>query len=732
MESRATPASRFAAAARTGFAVFLVVLVLAMFPYTRQPTAQVKELLVRLAGFALPVLLLLGRPRRAAGAGIAAPFVAGFLLAETLAWAVNPFRGHASEWLTMLLAYGGLYSAAACAFREPGRTRAPFLALNFAVLVSTLYAVAQRLGLDPMPWAGEHLRTDVYASLPGTFGNPNLAAHTLILCIVATCFLGARVGWRWTWLFLAPFTLHLYATTQRAGWLGLGAAGLLTLTVLLVRRRGLRPKRAVASALLTAAAAGLLLAVLALAAFRVASGSALPTDRSLLLRGTTYAEAGRMAAERPLRGYGPGNYRIHNPRYWSAFSESWYANKRYTKEYVHNEVLETAVDAGIVNGLLYGAMFAAGIVAGLYLAFAAADPDRRRFGLMAAAFFTAFLVDGMFGFNFHAPVSGALAVTVLGMTDGVYGAVAAPVRAWPRQPVVRTAGTAAAVLALALVAGHGVRVFAAEWLLARGNAQAYWGMREEAAATLARAERLAPWNEEIPRAAGHNQQARGPAGFAGAAAAFERARRDAPWALATLIAQQQAQLNRALLAREQGRPEWREALGRPVATAARAQALCPVLPEAQTTLGVAALLGAESAGARRERVETLRAARDHFQRALVFGTRNPERPLAQCAAIARTLGDRHGEWDAWKQVLQADPGNSEALKGLFALAADEESREALADLLQRELERAEADAAIGVHAHTRLMLARARVARLQNGPGGAARLWEARAAALLR
>src|SRR5690606_13279921 len=134
---------------------------------------------------------------------------------------------------------------------------------------------------------------DTYTNLPATYGNPNFAAHALILAfIMLAClvFSGERRA-----LWLAPLMFfHFYSTDQRAGWIALAGAAFLAGAAWLFLRAPRRPVLSVAGVLTLFAAAGVAAAAGAMYVTHARTGHVFPLDLSLLLRYQSYLSATNM------------------------------------------------------------------------------------------------------------------------------------------------------------------------------------------------------------------------------------------------------------------------------------------------------------------------------------------------------------------------------------------------------------------------------------------------------
>jgi len=395
---------------RKAIGVLAVLLVLAMFPYSEDPTGDIKYLIASwgsallLAAWVYGVARLGWPIRRPA---IFLEVLLLFLALHVLASILSSFRMNSFAELGKLWYWLALYLVASQVYNDERQIRRLMLVVCGAVAVASLYGlIIQKFGFDKFPWSD--VTGDVYTNLPATFGNPNFAAHTLILAIIMAVYLATE--WRMAWClgFAALFLVHLRFTGQRAGWIALLAALLLLVVHALVRRRVKRPVRSAVIALLVTGALGVLGIAGAMGVSKAATGSAYPLDLSLLIRYKSYASAAAMILRHPVLGWGTGNYRIEYPPFWTPYEQRWFGEEMRLNAHVHNDLLEFAADAGLPAAGLYLVFLVLGIGYGLHMAATLKEPLKRRLGLAFAALFMAFLVDGQFGFNVQVPVSAAI------------------------------------------------------------------------------------------------------------------------------------------------------------------------------------------------------------------------------------------------------------------------------------------------------------------------------------
>ncbi len=450
--------------------IWIVALVLALYPYTSDPATPIKQLLT--AAIAVLTVLAVGWASfrgdvtwrwKLPGFALLLSWLGVFAIAAICshypAYSLNAMRG----WFGFALM--GFLVAQIC--RNPETFWRIAVWIVAAVAFSSVYGHAQGFGWDPFPWAIKN--SEEYRGLPSTYANPNFAGHTLLLAILLALGLLAQ-GQRWTralaGVALLLMTAHIYRTGMRGAWLGLGAAVVL-MTVYAYRARQARdPERAATTTFLTLALGAAVAATLLLGVLLFARGENAPhPGSSSVLRLNGYQGAARMALDRPLLGFGPGVYTLENAPYWTDFEKRWFAVEGRKNDHVHCEALESAVDAGFPGAFLFFAVLSYAIWTALRLA--GRSPAHHRAGLTLAAAFVAFAVDGLVGFNLRVPVSSGLFFVLFGALEGM----SAPSLGSPRGRIF--APTLLLIFSLCL-AGVEALAFRAETLFQRGVGALQW------------------------------------------------------------------------------------------------------------------------------------------------------------------------------------------------------------------------------------------------------------------
>lgn len=690
---------------RVALGVFFVLLTLTITPWTPDPAGDIKRLILSVgaAGLALAWLTAswrLGVPARRPRLFL--ELLLGLLLFYAASTLLSPYPMWSIGELVFFLALFGVYFVASQVYTHESQVHALFLFVCGAMAAASAYAFCQKAGFDPFPWTDRE--EDVYTNLPGTFGNPNYAAHMLVPAMFLAGCLALRRATAWCAGFLGVFALYQYWTEQRGGLIAIAAAIVLLLCAGLARRviKG-ATRRAVVTLVLVAA-----LGMAGIGAYmlqnRLRNGTALPLDGSLLIRYNGYLNAAAMVLDHPLLGHGPGVFALSTPAYWTAFEQQWFAQEQRMNAHVHNDLFEVAVDAGLPAAGLYLAVLVVGVCFGLLMAWRATGADRRRLGLTFAACLFAFLVDGLFGFNLRVPVSATLLFLLLGVMEGLYGREAA---AHPeglssgRLGKAWRVGMAGLAIACAV---WGALVFSSQFLLQQGlryhmraikvvnaspqerkgvdpkEATAFVKSETQKARQLLEAgERLAPWNHLLAGRLGELAMAVGD--YAAAVTQLERALRLNPEYVPTLarmanakLALAEAALADAAAAQTPPPESAIKLLDEADRYASRAQELCAPFPTAEDLKGRIACARATClsrlqppAAASEIRTRWAEGA-EHFERAIQLGARNHIDLYRLLARAREEQGDEAGKEEALVRAAQANPADELMWAGFFDFA----------------------------------------------------------------
>ncbi len=685
---------------RVAMAVFVFALVLIMYFGTENPTGDIKYLLIGWTAFGLGCAWLAGiaggwlRFRRPPVFLLPLLCFLGLYLIASL---VSEFPSVGMVEWSRFAALFGLYFIVSQIYNTPAQARRLMLVLCAAVFAAAVYAFMQKAGLDPAPWADR--QSDVYTNLPSTYGNPNFAAHTLILAIIIDLYL-LSVAWRKAWqrgaeqglagserakaalrgawvhlMFLAAFFAHLHYTDQRAGPIGLAVALVLVLIAWAVGARQSRPLRGAVVSLALVAALAVAGGLGAMAVSKWRSGTSVPLDGSLVIRYQSYVSAVDMLLDKPLLGHGPGAYALTYQEYWTPFEQEWFAQEMRMNAHVHNDLMEVAIDAGVPAAGLYLLVLVLGMGYGLVMAFSNRDPGRRRLGYMFTALFAAFLADGMFGFNLRVPVSATVLFVAMGLLDAMRIAEAgAEARAVPQR--FGLAFRAALAVLLLVAAVFITRMFGGQYYLYQGKSFQFNEERRSfptARAMYNSGYIWAPWEWQFPwwlgRLSLYELEANRDPGRAEeylnrARARLQEALEVNPHAFMVYPFLAETEMKLAQLQMLQDPPnrqaasEWLDMAADDLEAMLE---VCPVFAKAHELLGrvacdLAAYLTAEKDPERADELEAhWRNAEEHLLRAIEYELENQSEMWRTLAQVRIALNDTVGAEQALASAMDADP-----------------------------------------------------------------------------
>jgi tetratricopeptide (TPR) repeat protein len=677
-----------------------VLVVLAVCPYTPDWAVGIKYLMLSWDVVVLALIRLMeawGSDGRLHRPSPLAWLLLAFLALNLAAAVHSSYVVNSLFEFRKFVALALLYVMVAHAVRTPEQGWRLMAVVCVAVALASLYGFCQKFGLDPFPWGQRYglewddvgLKGGIanvleYRNLPSTFGNPNLASHVLSLGLIMAVGLGFRRQTRWCLVLAAAIALHLHFTHVRAARLAVPAAAALVGIAILVGRGIKKPSRALATVclvfgLLSVAAGGGVMAY-----SKARTGSWLPVDNSLLLRYNAYAGACRMIQDRPWLGFGPGNYWLENPPYWTPHEQESFATTRRFNQNVHNDFLEAGVEAGAGGASLYMAFLACAALSSLAMGLKSGDTARRRLAFTLAACFAAFAIDGVFGFNLRVPASATVLFLLAGVFDGVWRQ---PARegAPARRPATLAVLGSIYFIAL-LVAVLETWVFAGQLVYQRAHEAKAAGDAEKAYAHFRLGQRLIPWEAKFPEYLAQVDAEQG---------RLDAAIRNRHRALALRpdYVMYEAALARAYFDQALTQPDTaQKSFARAESHAQRALDLCPALPEAHDSLGRCMMARAralernpESAGKTAE--AAWREARGHFQEALVYGAENRSRLHRLVADTWLAVGAVEAAGEAYQRAAEAEPESQETWDAFFGFAAAHGDWERLLDALNAARER---------------------------------------------
>jgi tetratricopeptide (TPR) repeat protein len=487
-----------------------------------------------------------------------------------------------------------------------------------------------------------------YRGLPATYGNPNVATHTLNLGLLILLGLSTQRKTRWCFALAIPVALHLWFAEVRAARVAIPAGVCVAALGYFSYRFTGHARKSMGLACVATALLGLFAIAGSVTVSKLATGSFLSASHPILLRLNSYFGASQMILDRPLLGFGPGTYWIENPPYWTPYEQSFFATDSKYNANVHNEYLETGVESGFGGAFFYIAFLVSLVLLSLRVAFVQNDWNRCMLGYTLAACFTAFAVDGIFGFNLRSPASGLVLFVMAGILVGAStSASALPISAR------RRALPFAACVAGIVIAGFAGVTFASQMLHQKATAARTWGYPDVAARFLAQAESLVPWDASIVRDAaavevlrGHREEA---------ISAYRRALALNPYWAPDYVALARLYLQ---LDEEEDSGYWRDT----ATLARRALIICPNLPEAHELLGrvaIAEALRGSGAGSPLEKVREVqvREGLGHLQVSLAYGSHDPGTVHRLIAQACFALGELDEAQNAFIRATESEVDN---------------------------------------------------------------------------
>ena len=306
---------------------------------------------VAVAGWAC--LLASGRGVPAGGSPLSVPLRVYALV--TLLFPFFAFR-FSPAVMDSLGVLAGISAAALSAewLGRSGRARRAGFLLVAGSLAVTAYGFLQYLGFDRVRWAYQYGGQRPFATL----GNPNfLGGHFAVLLAWASAlFISARtplsrVGW---FLLAVLWGMLVLVSQTRGSWLASGAA---LAFLAFVQWRAGRVDWAKQGPWLAGVAVLILLVVLGLSAsnneIATRAGSMVnPQFGQLAKRASALKAAALMWRERPVLGFGPGNFKHGYGRHMASSipaTEYRQFTHSYSEEYAHSDPVQLLAETGIAG-----------------------------------------------------------------------------------------------------------------------------------------------------------------------------------------------------------------------------------------------------------------------------------------------------------------------------------------------------------------------------------------------
>ncbi|MGC8737538.1 MAG: tetratricopeptide repeat protein [Candidatus Hydrogenedens sp.] len=418
--------------------LWLLAVVLSLSPFTGDPAAPIKYLIISVF-----VMLLSAITLGITGLGNFQPqfkmslifVLSGFLLFLLLSTLFARNKGFAISELSIWIMLCGIALFVHILVTNEKEIRWILTWVMVAIALSSVYGFFQRWGIDPFPWSTKNV--EEYRGLPSSYANPNFAGHALLFAVITgigflvTLFNefknikkeGISKSLILVLLKLLLFSIcfiltfiHLYLTKMRSARIALAVAITFFVFYLCIGKKWRTKTILTLGGVLVSFAVVSIIIIFVLLARGYPEGS-LPLDNSLNLRLNGYSGAVQMIKNRPILGYGPGNYRFENIPYWTRYEKLWFTLAKKRNFHVHSDPLEAMTDAGIPGGLFYFGLILLGFIGGLSFIKKDQPFHEQILGITIASVFLAFAMDACFGFNMRVPVSSALFFLYLGLSQ---------------------------------------------------------------------------------------------------------------------------------------------------------------------------------------------------------------------------------------------------------------------------------------------------------------------------
>ncbi len=429
-----------------GIPVWLLLLVLALSPFTGDPSAPIKNVIISVFGFASSIVVLgtswwEGREAKVKKTllMVLGGYFAILLISTFFAYNKGLAISELVLWFTLCI----IAIFINILVQKESEIEWILLWVVISIGLSSVYGFLQKYGIDPFPWSTRNV--EEYRGLPSSYANPNFAGHALLFGVITSLALTLyyfsvvitnlkrkeqehrtsehKTSLKWFLIKLIisiiAFILtlaHLYLTKMRSARIALLVAFAFAMFYLLLGKKW-HPRKILGFALGISVIALVLIVAMFYILGAGSSNKPLPFDNSLNLRLNGYYGAVKMILENPILGFGPGNYRFANIPYWTNYEKLWFTLEKKRNYHVHCDPLEVWIDGGVLAVVFYFAMILLGIIGGIYLHRASNNNFFRYLGVALSSIFVAFTSDAIFGFNIRVPVSSALFFLYLGISQ---------------------------------------------------------------------------------------------------------------------------------------------------------------------------------------------------------------------------------------------------------------------------------------------------------------------------
>jgi tetratricopeptide (TPR) repeat protein len=410
--------------------IFALLVSIVISWNAQSPTLDLRWMLIDSIVPILGILFLMGKWISKEDNPVKSP-ITGAVLGYALIYLISQFapmnRFTLLEGMRHTLSLILIYLIALQTLRTPGSWKIVFHFLLAGGLLASIYALIQRVGMDPIPW---EMGGDV-GNISSFLGNSNLFGWYLAALVpIALGMLAAKPASKtekyWLSAELAFLLIALAVAKNRAGLVAfLASAGLFAVLFLSLKSR-FEEKSFYSPATLNvlqkiyAARKQLLgIAFILVLVLGVVFWNHYTKKSDVPIKGRFlhWKTSALIVKEHPFLGLGPGNYGNQYLIYQARVLENP-ANASFKRisrevnlinaEYAHNEFIQSLCDTGILGFALFSFLVAVILITG-YRGWK--DINALDISLLVLGCNTgliSLLISGLFGFPFHVPVTGMI------------------------------------------------------------------------------------------------------------------------------------------------------------------------------------------------------------------------------------------------------------------------------------------------------------------------------------
>jgi O-antigen ligase len=253
-----------------------------------------------------------------------------------------------------------------------------------------------------------------------TFANANMASEYVVIAlpiVIAVGYLDKNYFIRYfSWLITVPSLVFLYYTQCRGAWAAIACAivwaGLIYLKKKFGRLISFKTLVFIAAAL-TVISVAWLMTIKPESMIKKVGGSA-------VYRLIVWKNSFEMIKDKPLLGFGPGNFRLFYPQYTYKAARDRFFDKKKQIRRVHNDYIQTAVEVGLPGAFLFSALLFYGLSMAWRLINSGKDFKFNLVILGISSGIVTFMITAIFSFPFQRSIPPLIVFVYLGVLTFIY------------------------------------------------------------------------------------------------------------------------------------------------------------------------------------------------------------------------------------------------------------------------------------------------------------------------